>query len=201
MLPKFMTHAAPGFDDPIGLLKACHLRIDQRCALLLRVIEHIGKQGVDQQVKQACTQVLHYFNTSAQQHHADEEEDLFPALLRSVTPPQRKRMQALIDTLTADHVEMKKTWEALRANLEAILADKVQTLDAELVDRFQTLYLEHIQREEHDAFAAASNYLSPAELERIGQAMAARRGVAYPDADTIVTQTAESAAPRAESRR
>jgi hemerythrin-like domain-containing protein len=185
MLPKSMTHAAPGFDDPIGLLKACHLRIDQRCALLLRIIEHIGKQGVDQQVKQACTQVLHYFNTSAQQHHADEEEDLFPALLRSVTPPQRKRLQALIDTLTADHVEMRKAWETLRANLEAILAGTATTLDPAIVDRFQTLYLAHIQREEHDAFAAAVNYLSPAELERIGRCMAVRRNVAYPDAGTI----------------
>ncbi len=185
MLPKSMTHAAPGFDDPIGLLKACHLRIEQRCALLLRVIEHIEKQGVDQQVKQACTQVLHYFNTSGQQHHADEEEDFFPALLRSVTPPQRKRMHALIDSLTADHAEMANVWEALGANLEAIVADTTKTLDAQIVDRFQTLYLEHIQREEHNAFAAAANYLSPGELERIGRAMAARRGVAYPDANVI----------------
>lgn len=185
MPPTFMTHAAPGFDDPIGLLKACHLRIEQRCGLLLRIIEHTQKNGVDQQVKQACTQVLHYFDTSGPQHHADEEEDLFPALLRSVTPPQRKKLRALIDDLNADHVEMENAWAELRVDLEGMVAGTRQTLNADLVDRFHTIYLAHILREESQAFVAATNYLSPAELERIGRAMAARRNVAYPDADAM----------------
>lgn len=183
MLHKSLLHAAPGFDDPIGLLKSCHLRIEQRCALLNRIIEHIAKQGVDQQVKQACAQVLHYFTTSGPHHHADEEEDLFPALLRRVAPAQRKKIQMLVDRLNADHVEMAAVWEPLRHNLEAIQADTAAELDAQLVDRFQTLYLAHIQREEALAYTSAVDCLTAEDLEAIGRNMATRRNVVYPDGD------------------
>lgn len=183
MLHKSLLHAAPGFDDPIGLLKSCHLRIEQRCALLSRIIEHMAKHGADQQAKQACAQVLHYFNTSGPQHHADEEEDLFPALLRRAAPAQRRKFQALIDGLSSDHAKMTAAWAALRGNLEAIQSGATAELDAQLVDRFQTLYLAHIQYEEAQAFASAATCLSAEDLERIGRNMAARRNVIFPDGD------------------
>lgn len=186
MLPN--SHAAPGFDDPIGLLKACHMRIEQRCALLLRIMEHMAKHGADEQVKQACNQVLHYFNNSGPLHHQDEEQDFFPALLRYAKRSQKKKLQALIEDLNADHEEMERAWHALRANLEGVIADTVPTLDPDLVDRFQTIYFAHIQREEAEAFAAAVDCLPPEELERIGRAMAARRNVAYPDADALASK-------------
>lgn len=183
MLNKSLLHAAPGFDDPLGLLKSCHLRIEQRCGLLNRIIEHIAKHGADQQVKQACAQVLHYFTTSGPHHHADEEEDLFPALLRRAAPAQRKKIQTLVDQLNADHAEMATVWEPLRCNLEAIQADTATELDAQLVDRFQTLYLAHIEREEAQAYAQAADCLTAEDLETIGRSMATRRNVAYPDGE------------------
>lgn len=184
-MPNSLSHAAPGFNDPIGLLKACHMRIEQRCALLGRIMEHMAKHGADQQAKQACTQVLHYFNTSGPLHHLDEEEDLFPALLRHAKRSQKKKLQALIADLHADHDEMEGAWEAMRANLEGVIDDTVPALNPDIVDRFQTIYFAHIQREEAEAFAVAADCLPPDELERIGRNMAARRNVAYPDADAL----------------
>jgi hypothetical protein len=47
------------------------------------------------------------------------------------------------------------------------------------------LYLAHIEQEERVAYVAAAECLSDAERERIGRNMAARRGVAYPDAGAL----------------
>lgn len=197
MLPNSLTHAAPGFDDPIGLLKACHMRIEQRCALLLRIMEHMAKNGADQQAKQACNQVLHYFNNSGPLHHLDEEEDLFPALLRFAKRSQKKKLQALIEDLSADHDEMERAWAELRTDLEDVIADTAPALNPDIVDRFQTIYFAHIQREEAEAFAAAADCLPPDELERIGRNMAARRNVAYPDADALLPKSATKPQPPA----
>ena len=189
------SHVAPGFDDPIGLLKACHMRIEQRCSLLLRIMAHMAKHGADQQAKQACNQVLHYFNNSGPLHHLDEEEDLFPALLRFAKRSQKKKLHALIEDLNADHEEMDRAWRAMRANLEGVIAENLPALDPDIVDRFQTIYFAHIQREEAEAFAAAEDCLPSEELERIGRNMAARRNVAFPDADALPLKSAVKPAP------
>ncbi|MBX6392280.1 MAG: hemerythrin domain-containing protein [Burkholderiales bacterium] len=193
-----LQHAAPGFDDPIGLLKACHMRIEQRCALLSRIMEHMAKHGADQQAKQACGMVMQYFDTAAPQHHCDEEEDLFPALLRHAKRSQKKKLRILIQDLEADHVEMERAWRTLRANLEDVIAGRSQALDPDIVDRFQTIHFAHIQREEAEAFSIAAECLPPEVLERIGRAMAARRNVSYPDAGPLAsTQSSpgQSASP------
>ena len=175
-----LLHAAPGFDDPLGLLRACHTRIRQRCTLLDRIIEHIEKEGADEQVRQACRQVLNYFRTSGKQHHQDEECDLFPALLEACDADKREAFQDVVDSLQADHHVMAQAWDALEPALQALEGGAAQTLDPKLVERFQTLYLPHIDREEIAAFDAAAQCLDAAALERIGRAMAARRNAAYP---------------------
>lgn len=180
MSHKSLIPVAAGFDDPIGLLRACHLRIQQRCALLDRIIEHLQKHGADSQAQAACKQVSHYFDTAGKHHHEDEEEDLFPAMLAACGARRRNKIQTLIDDLNADHVVMAQAWADLRPALKAVEENAAQNLDRELVDRFQSAYLAHIEREEAEAFDAAEEFLSAAELERIGRNMAARRGAQYP---------------------
>lgn len=175
-----LLHAAPGFDDPLGLLRACHMRIRQRCTLLDRIIEHIGKEGADEQVRQACRQVLTYFSTSGKQHHQDEERDLFPALLQACEADKREELRIVVDSLEADHAVMAQAWDALEPALQVLERGAAQTLDAKLVERFQKLYLPHIDREEIVAFDVAAQCLGATELERIGRNMAKRRNAAYP---------------------
>lgn len=177
---KSLIAVAPGFDDPIGLLRACHIRIQQRCALLDRIIEHLQKHGADAQAQTACRQVLHYFNTSGIHHHEDEEVDLFPAMLAACKPQRRKKIQGVIAQLNADHIVMAQAWRSLEPALKAVEAGEACTLDSDAVAAFQNAYLAHIEREEAEAFDVAVQILDAAALERIGRCMAARRNAEYP---------------------
>lgn len=179
-MDKSLIGIAPGFDDPIALLRACHIRIQQRCALLDRIIEHLGKKGADEQARAACRQVLHYFNTSGVHHHEDEEQDLFPAMLAVCSPQRRKKLKQVIDGLNSDHVVMAAAWSALAPSLQAVEAGTEDSLAAWAVQAFQNAYLAHIEKEERDAFDVATQILDAATLEKIGRAMAARRGAEYP---------------------
>ncbi len=72
----------PDFNDPLGILKACHQRMLMYCGILDKLIPHIADKGVDAEARSAIGKVKTYFSTSAVHHHQDEEEDLFSILAR-----------------------------------------------------------------------------------------------------------------------
>jgi len=71
-----------GAEAPLEMLSACHLRIERQCATLRRLVPHLAAHGATEDARTAAANVMRYFDSSALQHHADEEEDLFPALER-----------------------------------------------------------------------------------------------------------------------
>ena len=82
----FPTPAAPGFDDPLGMLVACHRRIERELATLARLQRHLPEHGCDDDARAAARAILKYFDGAAPNHHADEEDERVPALARRRAP-------------------------------------------------------------------------------------------------------------------
>jgi hemerythrin-like domain-containing protein len=162
---------APDFSDPIGLLAACHRRILDHCDLLERMRERLPQQGVDADMQQAAGRVARYFSQAAAQHHADEEQDLFP-LLHDVTD--------LADTLAAlaeEHGELDGCWQALAPSLSALEQGRPPGDWEGPLERFVTLYRSHVERENQTVLPAARAHLDAGQLAGMGRAMAQRRGL------------------------
>ena len=90
--------ALPGFhspgastEAPLEMLAACHGRVHKQCETLGRLAAHLPTHGSDTAAQQAATAVMRYFDTAARDHHADEEEDLFPALLDAMAAHAREQ--------------------------------------------------------------------------------------------------------------
>lgn len=169
--------AAPGFDEPLEMLRACHGRIEAQCQTLEKLLVHLAQSGCDEQARQAATAVLRYFNTAGRHHHADEEVNLFPALLQSVATPQAAEMQALVAGLLGEHAEMEQAWARLRAPLLRVSEGKGTDLPPADVADFTGRYRRHIATENSMLLPWADRLLSPEQRERLGRAMAERRGV------------------------
>jgi hemerythrin-like domain-containing protein len=166
--------AAADFDHPLEMLAACHDRIEERCALLHRLCQHVREVGVDSQARQAAENVMRYFDTAGENHHLDEEEDLFPLLIGA----DREGCEGLVARLRQEHAEMREAWAGLRARLERIAAgESAATLHPDEVEGFTTLYSGHIQLEERELLPAAQRLLGAPALAVAGEAMARRRGV------------------------
>lgn len=166
--------AAADFDHPLEMLAACHDRIEERCALLHRLCQHIRDVGVDAQARQAAENVMRYFDTAGENHHLDEEVDLFPLLIEA----DRGACAALVAHLRREHGQMREAWAALRARLLRIAGgESAAALEAEEVERFTTLYRGHIDLEERELLPAAQRLLDAPALTCAGEAMAKRRGV------------------------
>ena len=156
----------PGFDDPLGLLRACHKKMLAHCDLL---------EGLLTTPDPAAAQlVLRYFSTNAVTHHRDEEEDLFPRLNR-----QSMKLADLVQRLKREHSELDRLWAGIAAGLRELPQAGGEAAFIEAVRAFCALTREHIQRENTEFLPLAESSLSSAALGEIGEAMAARRGVRY----------------------
>lgn len=174
--PGFDTPAA-GFEVPLEMLSACHGRVERQCQTLLRLVPHLAANGPDQAAREAAQNVMRYFDTSARHHHADEEEDLFPALLQSAPEAKLPRLRELVAALCAQHRELEQAWAGLRLKLEGILLGTASELDAGEAGRMVGLYRQHIAREEEELLPLAARILGAAQLDSVGRAMRARRGI------------------------
>ncbi|MCZ2156062.1 MAG: hemerythrin domain-containing protein [Bryobacterales bacterium] len=178
-MPVQIGQAEAGCEDPVGLLIACHRRIER----FLKTLAMAGKLGAERDLEkqefEAVARALVYFRSAAPKHTADEEEDLFPAL-RSKEP----EVTSKVDGLLSDHA---------RAN---VLHDRVDVLGQQwlrderlapeelkefrdAIAQLEELYTAHIKIEESEVFPRATRLLEEDELEVMGRNMAARRGVKY----------------------
>ncbi|HQS99742.1 MAG: hypothetical protein B7Y26_11075 [Hydrogenophilales bacterium 16-64-46] len=177
MSEDLLGKSAPGFDAPLDVLEACHARIAAQCDTLEKLLAHLPLRGADAQAQQAARAVMRYFDVAAVHHHDDEERNLFPLLEAANAPGACE----LVEALTLEHDEQARLWRSLRSQLAAIAAGAGTVLDPVWLGRFVASQRVHLAFENAHVLPLARAVLDPATLVRLGLAMAARRGVAYPD--------------------
>lgn len=165
-----------GFDDPLGMLKDCHRRIENFLRVLCHVAEKKQQEPLDAEDSSAVRSALEYFRTGGQRHTLDEEESLFPRMhaaraedsLNALTRLEEEhdeanRLHAEIDGLFLPWIESGQISEARSESLRAA------------VERLRSLYNEHIRVEEEVVFPSAAERLTPEALAAMGAEFRARR--------------------------
>jgi len=156
----------PGFDDPIGMLRACHEKILAHCDLLEGLL--------DTPDRDTATQVHRYFSTSAPLHHSDEEEDLFPRINR-----QSLKIAELVHNLKKEHRELDSLWGRIAADLKSLPQTGFSEDFLVAAREFCRINRTHVTVENMELLPMATGILSHEELGAVGESMAARRGVRY----------------------
>jgi len=168
-----------GFEAPLEMLAACHGRIEHQCSTLRRLVEHLPVHGAEAQARDAALAVMRYFDSAARDHHADEEQDLFPALLESMAGSDATCIRELTQALQAEHRGLEQRWQVVRSQLERVAAGDAAALDAPQVEALIAAYEGHIAREDGELLPMAARLLSDSALQAIGCAMRERRGVRW----------------------
>lgn len=177
-----MKHAAllggiaPGFDQPLDVLLACHGRFEKQCATLEKLLTHLPEHGCDAQAQQAARNIVNYFDTAAVHHHDDEERNLFPLLERGA----QGEWCDMVELLTREHDDIAQLWRALRPPLLSIAQGDTAALNVIHTEKFIGLNRSHIAFENERVLPLAQQILSADDLYSLGCAMAARRGLNYP---------------------
>jgi pyridoxamine 5'-phosphate oxidase len=179
-MTNLLPEAAPGFDQPIAVLKHCHDRIRKQLATLDKLLAHLPVHGADEQARQAAQAVLKYFDKAAHLHHDDEEQDLIPMLRAVAQGEDAATLQALAPVILQDHKDMDALWQDLHEQLSLIAGGSARTLSTSIVQRFSQRYLTHMEREEGTMAPMALRLFSPEQMAQLGKAMQQRRGLGTP---------------------
>ncbi len=164
-----------GFDDPIGMLKDCHRRIESFLGILCVVVNRAQGRGLTGEERGAIGAALQYFRTGGQRHTVDEEESLFPRLRKSAVESFKE-----IDRLENDHHEASGLHESVERLYSAWIetgglgSEETLQLLSETA-RLKQLYAEHIQVEETIVFARAIEVLDSQTIAAIGTEFRFRR--------------------------
>lgn len=166
-----LPETLPGFDDPIGLLRACHEKLLTHCDLLAALV---NREDLDSEAHETARNLSRYFSQQAPLHHRDEEEDLFPRINR-----QSLRIAELVHTLKKEHETLDSLWNSIAPELKKLPAAGFSDTCKQSAIKFSTLCRQHIEKENRELLPLVSNSLSQQALAEIGESMAARRGVRY----------------------
>ena len=165
-----------GFDDPIGMLKDCHRRIERFLHILWWVANGAEGRALTDEESAAVQAALQYFHVGGQRHNADEEESLFPRLRGGAGAAH----EAELCRLENDH----RTADKLHAAVESLYTAWISAgrLSREggqrllsATDQLKRLYEAHIQVEEQVVFPHAAQTLDEGTIATIGREFRARR--------------------------
>lgn len=172
-----MYAPAASWEQPFEMLHACHERAVRMLDLLVKMQAHAFARGVDEQVRQAASDVIRYFDIAAPLHHQDEELHIIPVALAAGDTA----VAAAAVKLTQEHAMMDAVWRGLRMELQALtvhghlapLPDAWRT--DHLARAFHALYSGHIGLEEQLVYPYVQKRLAVAQANAMGREMAARR--------------------------
>lgn len=162
--------AAPSFDDPLGMLRACHGRLERQIATLERLARHLPEHGCDTDARSAARAILRYFDQAEPNHHADEEASVFPRLLARA-PSARD----LVARLGDEHRRLHVAWRRVRPLLAGVASGQRANLPPALIHEVQHAYAAHLALENERLLPLCADYLTAGDLVAIGEEMAARR--------------------------
>jgi iron-sulfur cluster repair protein YtfE (RIC family) len=161
----------PSFDDPIGMLEACHRRMERQLETLVRASAALADDTAG--ALAALADVVGYFDQAGTRHKEDEEFSVFPRVMGDDTAALLARLEDEHRTHDAIYLAVKAVASRVRAEpaLAAELRGDLEAHAAAMV----AAYRDHMALEEAELFPLG-RALDPRELRAIGIEMRLRRG-------------------------
>jgi hypothetical protein len=151
---------------PLASFSHCHAGITAQLEALdgLPALAEAARRAGD-----VARGTIALFKDSVFEHHAEEERELFPAVLRSAVPgEERGRVQEMVDRLVCEHRALEALWKRLEPSVHAIAHGRSDNVDAGLAHHLVRGYLQHARFEEREFLPVAESI-----LRRNGNHMAA----------------------------
>ncbi len=152
------THDADTASAPLTSFSQCHQGILSQ----LQAFEELpALQAAAARARTVAAQTLVLFRDAVLGHHADEENELFPAVLRSAAPgAEADQVRAMVRRLTEEHRMIEARWKNLESAVKAVAKAGAAELDTVAVQELVQLYSAHARFEEEQFLPLAQTILS-----------------------------------------
>ncbi|MFZ9573338.1 MAG: hemerythrin domain-containing protein [Limnohabitans sp.] len=147
----------PASDNAVGQFSHAHVGILMQLDRLSTLPALLAPARMAQDTAQ---RVVDFFREAVFEHHKDEEEALFPALLESAhAGEERQRVNTLVDALTAEHRVIEGLWRQLEPELKHVAQGRSFHINAPVLDDLVSRYQAHAQVEETQLLPLADTIL------------------------------------------
>ena len=147
----------PASDNAVGQFSHAHVGILMQLDRLSTLPALLAPARMAQDTAQ---RVVDFFREAVFEHHKDEEEALFPALLESAhAGEERQRVNTLVDALTAEHREIEGLWRQLEPELKHVAQGRSYHINAPVLEDLVSRYQAHAQVEETQLLPLADTIL------------------------------------------
>lgn len=131
---------------PIDDFSQCHAGILGHLQSLGRLPDLLEPAA---RARQIAADAVGFFRDAVFEHHAEEEKELFPAVLASAAKgEERDKVQQLVDTLTAEHRRVEAAWARLEPKLKAVAKGHDTDVNPEHIRMLVEAYQAHARFEE-----------------------------------------------------
>ena len=143
---------------PLSAFSQCHVGITAQLEALSGLPALVEAA---QRAKAVALGTMALFKDAVFEHHAEEEKDLFPAVLRSAAAGQeRERVEASVRRLTSEHRALEALWKKLEPSVVAAAHGRDTGMDAGLAQQLVSGYLQHARFEEQEFLPLAATILA-----------------------------------------
>ena len=158
MRPSAPPAAPPPDDAPLGQFSQCHVGI-------LSHLQDLGTLPALLQpaalARRIAGDTARFFRDVIYTHHAEEEQELFPAVLASAAAgAEREHVRAIVERLTREHREVEAAFVRIEPALKAAAKGHDAALDAAEVDALVRLYRGHAAYEEQEFLPLSQTVLA-----------------------------------------
>ena len=175
-----MSHAPQNpvdTDVPLNNFSHCH-------AGILRHLDTFGELPAllapAQRARAVAEDIVKFFRAAAFEHHEEEEQELFTAVLADARPgEERERVQAMIALLTREHRDIEAQWRQLEPHLKKLLKGDAAEVDGAAIERLVRPYQQHARIEETEFLPLSAAILGreSADLAALGLSLHTRHVV------------------------
>ncbi|WP_418315627.1 hemerythrin domain-containing protein [Piscinibacter sakaiensis] len=140
------TESSPSDNQPLDEFSHCHAGILAQLESFRGLPDLLDPAA---RARRIATRTMGFFDDVVRAHHADEERELFPAVLASARKgAEREMVQGTVDRLTAEHRQIEAMWSRLSPALKDVAKGRDSDLDASSVQRLVDTYVAHARFEE-----------------------------------------------------
>ncbi len=157
--------------SPLNEFSGCHDGIIANFHRLQELVNRYRAGDDPQQLKKTARQLLDFFEDVVLDHHAEEEEELFVAVLQNLEDENEetaRRARELVRQLTVEHRELEALWGRIEKGLRRLAHGKPADFDDAAAAQLAERYLSHAELEEREFLPLAARILDKQAMSELG---------------------------------
>ena len=144
-------------DAPVQTFSRCHQGIVSQLSELDRLPALAEATALAHRIAKATDA---FFREVVLTHHAEEEQELFPAAVSSARAgTELERVKGIVDRLTREHRRIESAWREIAPAVHQLAKGHDASLDASRIGAFVAGYRMHADFEEREFLPLASQIL------------------------------------------